>query len=130
MTPRSKAVTEALRLIALRVRPHLDAIAEHYGTCKGGLGRSLRALGIEVKRGRYTTEELSSHLRAAPHIDLGVDVLPMPSRVELEDACARWGLGGAAEEYEVSEAQICAWLRAQGLAEESWTNRELTKERR
>jgi hypothetical protein len=35
-----------------------------------------------------------------------------------EDACAVWGICGAAEEYEVSEDQICVWLRAYGVRQE------------
>ena len=35
-----------------------------------------------------------------------------PPKDELEDACARWGWDGAAEEYEVDEATIIRWLRA------------------
>lgn len=37
---------------------------------------------------------------------------PVPPLAELEDSCARWGIEGAAEEYEVSAAKIRAWLRA------------------
>jgi len=39
-----------------------------------------------------------------------------PPASELTDACARWGISGAAIEYEVDEAQIAAWLRSYGEA--------------
>ena len=34
-----------------------------------------------------------------------------PPREELADAIQRWGLDGAAEEYDVDVAQIAAWMR-------------------
>jgi hypothetical protein len=34
-----------------------------------------------------------------------------PPASELVDACARWGIDGAAEEYEVEPEQVCKWLR-------------------
>ncbi len=37
-----------------------------------------------------------------------------PPLDELEDACARWGFSGAAEEYDVSEETVREWLRAYG----------------
>ena len=37
-----------------------------------------------------------------------------PPLDELEDACARWGFDGAAEEYDVSEETVREWLRAYG----------------
>ena len=37
-----------------------------------------------------------------------------PPLAELEDAFARWGFEGAAEEYEVTEERVREWLRAYG----------------
>lgn len=34
-----------------------------------------------------------------------------PPVTELLDACSRWGIDGAAEEYGVTTAQVCAWMR-------------------
>ena len=39
-----------------------------------------------------------------------------PPKEELEDASARWGWDGAAEEYEVDEATIIRWLREGEMA--------------
>ena len=41
-------------------------------------------------------------------------VADAPPLAELEDACARWGFDGAAEEYEVTEERVREWLRAYG----------------
>ena len=34
-----------------------------------------------------------------------------PPVTELLDACSRWGIDGAAEEYGVTSEQVCAWMR-------------------
>ena len=114
------ALAEVRRLVGCGVRPQLAAIAAHYHVCGRSLGHALRERGIKLKRGRFTPAEAAAHLYYAPAIALADAPAPagMPPLDELEDACARWGLDGAAEEYEVSEVRICAWLRAHGEASE------------
>jgi transposase len=41
-----------------------------------------------------------------------------PDKEELNDAVTRWGFEGAAEEYEVSQQTICAWMRSYEQDEE------------
>lgn len=62
--------------------------------CARHLGRSLRAC-----QGRK-------------RLLLGSCQRPLPPLAELEDAIARWGIAGAAEEYEVSRATIRRWRKA------------------
>ncbi len=47
-----------------------------------------------------------------------------PPKDELEDACARWGWDGAAEEYEVDRATIVRWLREVDMLGESTRGRK------
>jgi hypothetical protein len=47
-----------------------------------------------------------------------------PPKDELEDACARWGWDGAAEEYGVDRATIVRWLRESDMHGESTRGRK------
>lgn len=114
------ALAEVRRLMGCGVRPQLAAIAAHYHIEGRGLSHAMKERGIVIKKGRRSPGENAAHLYYAPHIALPGSgaAAGMPPLNELEDACARWGLDGAAEEYDVTEAQICAWLRAHGEAGE------------
>lgn len=118
-------------LLAAGIRPHAVSIAAHYGVTSGQLKTLLMRARIKLPAGRMSAEQIEAFAEACPRIPLILrrathafreprTELPegMPDEVELEDACAQWGIAGAAEEYEVSEDQICAWLRAHGEASE------------
>lgn len=71
----------------------VTAFAEAHGVGQASLYRALARLDAPRRNRR---------VEGAPPLD------------ELEDACARWGFDGAAEEYDVSEETVREWLRAYG----------------
>lgn len=125
------------------IRPHIAAIAHGCGVNAAGLYKTLTHEQITLPPGKMSAYDTmqwqihypdfplpsrddedepssppaahaaSRHTRTTPY-----NPAARPSNRELEDACARWGIDGAAEEYEVSEAQICAWLREHGERQE------------
>ena len=106
-------------------RPILVPLAAHHGVTLKALKRELNMAGIICQSGPYTTEQRAAHKRLLPHVALpcvkarldddSVERIEgAPPDAELLDACGRWGIDGAAEEYEVSEVVVCAWLRACG----------------
>jgi hypothetical protein len=126
MSPACQEALElVLRLVAAGVRPQIKAISAHYHIDQRRLILGLREHGWRPQNGRFTPAQNEAHRRAAPHIEILADVRQRettedetgparPPAAELLDTCARWGFAGAAEEYEVSEHQICKWLRQQG----------------
>jgi transposase-like protein len=78
-------------------------IAERYGVSPSYVSAEIRALrraaGLPpMRRGRPPGAQTQ------PSYD-------GPPRDELDDALTRWGLDGVAEEYDVTPAQIAAWMR-------------------
>jgi hypothetical protein len=71
----------------------VTAYADAHGVSQAALYRALARLDAPRRR---------RGVAGAPPLD------------ELEDACARWGFDGAAEEYDVSEETVREWLRAYG----------------
>ena len=71
----------------------VTAYADAHGVSQAALYRALARLDAPRRR---------RGVAGAPPLD------------ELEDACARWGFEGAAEEYDVSEETVREWLRAYG----------------
>jgi len=79
-------------------------IAERYGVSPSYVSTEIRALrraqGLPpMRRGRPPGESMTP---------LDYDG---PPRDELSDALTRWGIDGAAEEYDVSTERVCAWMR-------------------
>lgn len=116
------------RLLDKGIRPHAVSIAAHYGITPQQLKVLTGRAGLLLPAGRMSAAQIAAFEAACPHIELKLprlDAGAIPARnlpldgappeLELEDSCAQWGIKGAAEEYEVSEDQICAWLRAYGM---------------
>lgn len=124
MTSTDHAVQTVRTALAAGVKPHVSAIARHHGVSHHALTTALRFAGISQPAGRMSRADKARHMALLPAIKLPVPA-PVPEwrealrgappLDELKDACVRWGIDGAAEEYEVSEEQICTWLRAHGM---------------
>lgn len=127
MTPTEHAVQTVRDVLRAGIKPHVSAIARHHGVRPPALAIALRGAGIPQAAGRMSREDMARHEALFPRVDLRAQApVPVwsealrgsPPHLELEDACAVWGIRGAAEEYEVSEEQVCAWLRAHGMRAE------------
>lgn len=101
------ALADIQRIVGAGVRPCLAAIARHHKVCSGRLAS---AYGRPLRGGRLTAAEEAAHVAAAPHIEIMSGPSERPSRAELEDAVARWGINGAAEEYGTNRQRIRIWL--------------------
>lgn len=126
--PALAAIELVKSLLDQGVRPHAISIAAHYGISSSKLKRQMIRVGVILPSGRMSAAQIAAFEAACPHVALKLPrldegaiparALPLdgaPGELELEDSCAQWGIKGAAEEYGVSEAQICAWLRAYGM---------------
>ena len=82
--------------------PSVTSFAKAHGVGVSAVYRALHRHNTPPPRVGTHRPSVSRRLADAPPLD------------ELEDACARWGFDGAAEEYEVSEETIREWLRAYG----------------
>ena len=126
---RALAVGEAVEVIqwvlTQGIRPHAISIAAHYGVTPRSLRKGLRAAGVALHQGCASKADRAAHKLALPEVRLvtqkdwrmspHAEVLrDAPPLAELEDSCARWGIEGAAEEYDVPDTKVCAWLRAYG----------------
>lgn len=78
------------------------SFAKAHGVGQAAVYRALHRHNTPPPRVGTHRPGVSRRLAGAPPLD------------ELEDACARWGFDGAAEEYEVTEETIRDWLRAYG----------------
>lgn len=112
-TPRVQRVADLYRAALDRgEKPVARTFAATHGISSNSIYRALADMGVRTARkGRGKTGEprsATSWRRPTPSQN------EAPPHDELQDACARWGIDGAAEEYEVSVTQICAWLRAGG----------------
>lgn len=96
-------------------KPTVDWARLREEVSEGTTARELAAqLGISYQRAYYRLLKLGALPAPAPAAEKPVRVRPKaapdhPDWEELSDAIARWGVSGAAEEYEVSEGQIMRW---------------------
>jgi hypothetical protein len=107
------------------IRPHVISIAAHYGVTPQSLRKGLIVAGVVRHRWCSSEVDRAAHRLALPSVRLATqedwrlvhqaEVLhDAPPLHELEDSCARWGIDGAAEEYDVPATKVCAWLSAYG----------------
>lgn len=100
--------------LACGTMPNVAQLARTHGVKLHALKAAYRLAGLKLQSGRRAASKRGAKIT---ELEDGTTET-RPPLAELEDACARWGLDGAAEEYEVDEATICRWLREIGVEDE------------